>query len=528
MAKINNDTALLVKELVHTIHVDDAELANHIAKEIVADLKTYVEQHLAKYQKYTLNAPTNLGDGNDTSQFFNLIGLLKDVSVLGRKLLESAPNYHNTQKKIPSSLSSPNLTEREVDLGKSLQALSLRDEDATSEDLLAALIESSSTDDFLVLSSLLDSITLEDMILTSLIYIKCHDCFTLSHDIQGVSMVLRRIKFMILNILAQKNQMELITRLLTSIGRYNEMNYVFDLFRDRNQFEILLSKGVEKTPELRIALFNYVKTNPEFYPLVTLNFSMFREIAESLEASALRRLDKVIASRRKDPVVSFQSQQKEVNGPNEPRGDSDNRVNGGGRCGVGRGLYSKEGLRLSLVELVDASDCFAKAGCYKKSNYCERKAKLVALQLALLPSGTNVLALTQSELNDLIVSFQSFNNAYMVAQAYDYHLAWRQALFKNVILQGHSAYLHNYCKKCDLSSALVEELVLLYKKYINSHQLSQEDGSKLAKAMKMLLQKIPDVELKCKLYAQLNFDDAKEQLLLDAATYAHLLDLRLA
>lgn len=605
---------------------DDSELADSIAKEIVSDIETFVDEHLKKYEKYTLNAPNS--DQDSTAQFFNLISSLKDVSILGRKLLEAAPKFDSiirtSNSATPSGTNSPSLADTKSVFGRSIQVRSLRGdrntEDTNSEDLLSALVESTSSDDFLVLYSSLDSITIRDMTIAALIYIKCHECFTLAHDVQGVVMVLRKTKFLILNILAPKNQMELITKLLTSIGRYSEMNYVFDLFRDKSQFEVLLSKGVEKTPELRIALFNYVKRNPEFYALVTLNFSMFREIAESLEASATNRLDKIVSKsksnviRKRSSIVDFatasistsspltasmalttapstnaqhqqmsaqqqQRQHQQLKGSSgetliassqqhaaqvaQQSAHASSMATGGGisqklsSLTIGTGIiggssanimtqqqqvtpdsracevvkfYSRDILNYCLVELVDASDCFSKAGCYKRSNQCANRAKLVALQIALLPISVKVLDLQQTELNDLIVSFESFTEAHIVAEAYDYHLAWRQALFNNVVLQGNSNYLEQFCHQCHLSSALVMELVVLYKQYLNnnSKQLSHETQLNLARSMRILLAKLNDVELRCKLYTQLSFDDSKEELMRDPAIGAHLRDLRLA
>lgn len=509
ISQINRESAELVKELVKSERLNDAILVDHVARRIISDISKHVDEHLKKYQRFTLKTEcTDLGVS--TSQFFELISLLKDVSLLGHKLLELCPQFN--AKRSASKTPSPDLSENrhslESEEGRS-EGNRVREDDATSEDLLAAMIESSSTDDFLVLSSSLDSISTADMIIATMVHIMSHECFTLSHDIQGVVMVLRRIKFMIVNILAPKAQMELIARLLTSVGRYNEMNYVFDLFRDKNQFEILLSKGVEKTAELRIALFNYVKKNPEFYALVTLNFSMFREIAESLEASANKRLDKIISSRQK---AAKETGSKEI----RPRCSS---VSG----------RTKEALNLSLIELMDASDCYAKAGCYKRSNHCERRSKLVALEIALMSSGeayTHLLDLSQSELTDAIVNLSSFAEAHIVADAYDFHLAWRQALFRRVIVDGEVGYLDEYCRKYELSSALTEELVTLYRQYADN--CDQEKRFEISKSMRIVLAKLVDVELRCKLYTQLNFDDAKKELLEDAAIQAHLKDLRLA
>lgn len=636
LAKSSKEATALVKELINLNQLDDTELADRIAKEIISDIEEYADLHLKRYQKYTLNAPqmTSNVDGS-RAKFFNLISLLRDVSILGRKLLETSPRFELLKPKTtaaPQAMSNLNPMDKKWLLGptSTIYANSLRDtksqmseDDATSDDLLAALIESSSSDDFLVLSSSLDSITNRDMIVAALILITSHECFTLSHDIQGVVMVLRRAKFMIKNILTPRNQMELITKLLTSIRRYNEMNYVFDLFRDRNQFEILLSKGVEKTPELRIALFNYVKKNPEFYALVTLNFSMFREIAESLEASATKRLDKLILGKRDKQKnkkkmslitsgastsvsgggvgiistkaaaaarvgsgakqsrihqnaggisVGWDDHSSGVSAQSIVRSSSNNSMTksnsietdisnlggvsgsritsracaSGGNCGSNnKPLYPRESLNICLVEMVDASDCYAKAGCYKRADNCESKAKLIALQLALLTPTTepiaeqdaaiaeiNVLDLQQSELNDSIVSFESFFDACIVAEAYNYHLAWRQALFRNVVLRGQSTYLRNYCSRWNLSSSLVMELVLLYKQYINNahnhHRLSHEEITRLATAMKSILARLEDVELRCKLYTQLQFDDAKEELLRNPSIWAHLKDIKLA
>lgn len=572
--RTNNGATGLIKELVNSCKVDETELSNQIAKEIVTDIEVYVDRHLEVYQKYTLNAPLMLSsESQSNALFYSLISLIKDVSALGRRLLELALQYNAPKTQVkPSSSPTSISSEQKFTYSSGRSKRDNEYEDATSEDLLAALIESSSSDDFLVLSSYLDTISTRDMIISALIYIKSHECFTLSHDIQSVAMVLRRTKFMILNIFAPKNQMELITKLLTSIGRYSEMNYIFDLFRDRNQFEVLLSKGVEKKPELRIALFNYVKKNPEFYPLVTLNFSMFREIAESLEASAIKRLNKAIlkiAGRfKKDttsdriaasivsvqeddgldvepPLLQEQQQQPLPPPPPPPPPPSSQplqqplQLSSAPSTTITTATTTAtnddrerssihQSLNLSLLELVDASDCFAKAGCYKKSSYCEQKAKLIALQLALLPTaGTNVLDVPQSELTELIADFQSFCQAYIVAEAYDYHLAWRQALFKNVVLRSNLDYLADYCKKCDLSQALVEDLVSVYRQYINNGQLSSEESLNSARGFKHILARLSDVEFKCKIYSQLNFEDAKEKLLQDPAIQAHLKDLKL-
>ena len=39
-------------------------------------------------------------------------------------------------------------------------------------------------------------------------------------------------------------------RLLTRMGRYSEMTYVFDILREHQQFELLFNKGIDKVHQL--------------------------------------------------------------------------------------------------------------------------------------------------------------------------------------------------------------------------------------------------------------------------------------
>ncbi|CAG2183624.1 unnamed protein product, partial [Oppiella nova] len=78
---------------------------------------------------------------------------------------------------------------------------------------------------------------------------------------------------------------------MTGIGRYSEMTYCFDLFKENNEFELLLSKRIEKAPQLRIALLDYLKGDKEVFPLVALRFCLYREIAENHEISAKQQFN---------------------------------------------------------------------------------------------------------------------------------------------------------------------------------------------------------------------------------------------
>ncbi|OTF82470.1 hypothetical protein BLA29_010210 [Euroglyphus maynei] len=61
------------------------------------------------------------------------------------------------------------------------------------------------------------------------------------------------------------------------------MTYCFDLFRECDRFELILSKRVQRTPQLRIALLNYLKNAEhidELLPLVAIRFFLHREMAD--------------------------------------------------------------------------------------------------------------------------------------------------------------------------------------------------------------------------------------------------------
>jgi len=78
------------------------------------------------------------------------------------------------------------------------------------------------------------------------LYIKAHECFSLACDVNGIVLVLRKSRLLITQTLLQLNDFNSILNLLTGIGRYSEMTYCFDILKENNQFELLLSKRIEK------------------------------------------------------------------------------------------------------------------------------------------------------------------------------------------------------------------------------------------------------------------------------------------
>lgn len=311
----------------------------------------------------------------------------------------------------------------------------------------------------------------------------------------------------------------------------------------------------EDNSSLVSRLAEFIDRQKLYQELVNMNFSMFHEIAKLLEANANKRLQRMRLNK-----FPGQKQIRELkNNRNSKNEESENRLNNkkvlrhGYDGGSTRRICStinkqieqlgensqfvvpRDSLNLVLLELIDAADCYAKADCFRRSDGCEKKAKLVAMQLALLNDDIDLidpeLSTSTSKLHDLIVNCETFYSAHIVAEAYDYHFAWRQALFKHVLLEFDIGYLNDYCNNLDFSAILVEELILLYKQYLSNHryQLDSLKTGKLAESLKCVIHKLSDIEMKCKFFTQLSFDDVKETLLQsDPSVEAHLKDLRLA
>lgn len=93
-----------------------------------------------------------------------------------------------------------------------------------------------------------------------------------------------------INHLVTLRSWKLIVRLLTGVGRYTEMRYVFHVLKENDQFEYLLSKGSKKDNNLKNALLTYLRKfcpdNRELYKLVALHFALFSEVALLWEREA--------------------------------------------------------------------------------------------------------------------------------------------------------------------------------------------------------------------------------------------------
>ncbi|XP_050923328.1 spatacsin [Lates calcarifer] len=334
----------------------------------------------------------------------------------------------------------------------------------------------------------LNAVPLRDLscIVESLIV--AHDCFSLTCNMEGIVRVLQAARHLSHTYLAPGEHYSLLVRLLTGIGRYNEMTYVFDLLHQNHRFEMLLRKKVDtdrgQSSSLKTALLDYIKrclpADSEKHNMVALCFSMRREIGENHEMAARTQL-KIIES------------QAWVVNPE-----------------------LKSSLVKVLALLKDAAESFSKDSCVRQASRCVRTAKLVALQLHFLNQGSDlrVINLRPAELLNTVVTLPRCYQVFVVSEAYSYSPDWAEILYQKVILKGDFTYLEEFKHHRPLTSSLFEDI---FKKL---------DGapSSITPNVKRLLTHCDDVYSRYRLAYQQNLYDVTKTMLQDAKTSNYLND----
>ncbi|XP_037306899.2 spatacsin isoform X2 [Pungitius pungitius] len=334
----------------------------------------------------------------------------------------------------------------------------------------------------------LNTVPLRDLNCIVELLVVAHDCFSLTCNMEGIVRVLQSARHLSHAYLAPGEHYSLLVRLLTGIGRYNEMTYVFDLLHQNHRFEMLLRKKMDtdrgQSSSLKTALLDYIKrclpADSEKHNMVALCFSMRREIGENHEMAARTQL-KIIES------------QAWVVSPD---------------------------LKSSLVKVLgllrDAAESFAKDSCVRQASRCVRTAKLVALQLHLLNRGSDlrVVNLRAAELLSAVTALPRCYQVFVVSEAYSYSPDWAEVLYQKVILNGDFVYLEELKRHRPLTSGLFEDI---FKKL---------DGapSSAGANVRRLLPHCEDVYGRYRLAYQHGLYDVTKALLQDAKTSGYLSD----
>ncbi|KAF4017726.1 hypothetical protein G4228_008887 [Cervus hanglu yarkandensis] len=267
---------------------------------------------------------------------------------------------------------------------------------------------------------------------TTELLILAHHCFTLTCHMEGIIRVLQAARLLTDNHLAPSEEYGLVVRLLTGIGRYNEMTYIFDLLHKKHYFEVLMRKKLDPSGTLKTALLDYIKRcrpgDSEKHNMIALCFSMCREIGENHEAAACIQL-KLIES--------------------QPWEDS-----------LKNGQQLKQLLLKALTLMLDAAESYAKDSCVRQALHCHRLTKLITLQIHFLNTGRNTMLinLSRHRLPDCIAALPRFYQASIVAEAYDFVPDWAEILYQQVILKGDFNYLEEFKQQRLLRPSIFEEI----------------------------------------------------------------------
>ncbi|XP_034352380.1 spatacsin isoform X2 [Arvicanthis niloticus] len=326
---------------------------------------------------------------------------------------------------------------------------------------------------------------------TTELLILAHHCFTFTCHMEGIIRVLQAARMLTDNHLAPNEEYGLVVRLLTGIGRYNEMTYIFDLLHQKHYFEVLMRKKLDPTGTLKTALLDYIKRcrpgDSEKHNMIALCFSMCREIGENHEAAACIQL-KLIESQPWEESLKDGAQLKQL-------------------------------LLKALTLMLDAAESYAKDSCVRQALHCNRLTKLITLQIHFLNSGQNTMLINlgHQKLMDCIMTLPRFYQASIVAEAYDFVPDWAEVLYQQVILKGDFSYLEEFKQQKLLRPNIFEDISKKYKQHQPTDRVTEN--------LKKLLSYCEDIYLYYKLAYEHKFFEIVNMLLKDPQTGCCLKDM---
>ncbi|KAM6308822.1 spatacsin [Aegotheles albertisi] len=321
--------------------------------------------------------------------------------------------------------------------------------------------------------------------------ILAHNCFTLTCHMEGITRVLQAARLLTDEHLAPNEEYGLVVRLLTGVGRYNEMTYIFELLHEKHYFEVLMRKKLDPSGTLKTALLDYIKRcrpgDSEKHNMIALCFSMCREIGENHEAAACIQL-KLIESQPWEESLQDVANLKKL-------------------------------LMKALTLFIDAAESYSKDSCVRQSLRCSRLTKLITLQLHFLNTGqsTMLINLNRQNLMDSIVALPRFYQAVIVAEAYEFVPDWAEVLYQQVITKGDFTYLEEFKQQRPLKPSVFEEIA----KKVNHHPPTDA----ALKNLKKLLTYCEDIYTYYRLAYDNKFYDVVNTLLKDAQTGCCLNDM---
>ncbi|XP_020295554.1 spatacsin isoform X2 [Pseudomyrmex gracilis] len=338
------------------------------------------------------------------------------------------------------------------------------------------------------------------------ILIRSHDCFTTSCNMEGIASVLRKCQNLA-NMLQMLKHWALLVRLVTGVGRFTEMNYIFQILKENDQFESLLGQGLDKVPGLKMALLDFLKRNcpedKELFTLVALHFRLYYEIALMWENEAKGIIAKLISD------ILKECRKGGIGVPIEIRFTRDENIH-------------KE-LQLAVTNFTHATQYYLQDKKLNLASRCSHRAQLVALQIGLLNAvpqnqqAVCVLNLKSDEIDRVLSHILNFPQALIVTRAYNYHADWANLIYHHYILKGETNYLREFMIVNSLTSVIVQDCARRYR-------LEKSINHSMTNNMRTLVSELSDVECKYVLASQLGFKDIVEGMLNDPIVGSYLKD----
>ncbi|XP_036147229.1 spatacsin isoform X2 [Monomorium pharaonis] len=336
--------------------------------------------------------------------------------------------------------------------------------------------------------------------------IRSHECFTASCNMEGIASVLRKCQSLA-NTLHLLKHWALLVRLVTGVGRFTEMNYIFQILKENNQFESLLGQGLDKVPGLKMALLEFLKRqcpeDKELFTLVALHFRLYYEIALMWENEAKEIITKLISGILKECG-------KGITGiPVEIRLTRNDDVH--------------KQLQLAITNFTHATQYYLQDKKLNLASRSSHQAQLVALQISLLNAvpqnqqAVCLLNLKTDELERILSHILNFPQALIVIRAYNYHVDWVNLIYHHCILKGDTKYLQDFLTVNTLTPMIVQDCARRYR-------LEKSINHSMTDNMRILISELSDVECKYMLASQLGFKDIVEEMLNDAIVGSYLKD----
>ncbi|KOC59819.1 Spatacsin [Habropoda laboriosa] len=306
-------------------------------------------------------------------------------------------------------------------------------------------------------------------------------------------------------------------RLVTGVGRFTEMNYIFHILKENYHFELLLGKGLNKVTGLKTALLEFLKRHcPEdkdLFTLVALHFQLYHEIALMWENEAKTVIETLILDAIKDHDKLQNAIQHDIK--------------------FIRTENVQKQLQLTITNYCHAAEHYLKANKLNLAIQCSNQAQLIALQLTLLnavPSDQQVICILNLKSEDidkvLYHSNLNFSQILLVIHAYNHHVDWANLIYNRCILNGETKYLKDFIVVNKVTPGLVKDCVCRQVNYYlkKRYRLEKNITHTMTDNMKILISELSDVECKYVLASQLGFKTIVETMLNDPMIDAYLKD----